>query len=465
MTALWEFYTDKKDAYAALCDDARSKFKKAVGKMADAQASYDTQLSDLADMEREAKEKRRSLAAALMSSDIEALAADLRVLLDKARNGRAGLLATEQRVATLKSDKQLAENQLKREEQNLKKANTELLASKERQKQHKSWKDTVTDGVPTALATKADALLQIIETGGAIDPDDLLAKEKEIVTKAKQRVTADIPVSLITRALARGKHLKDTDAGEANLLDGLKKEAGLYRESREGVSGKTAKFWIEFLQAEDAYRELLLQGQSCYDKALALFSSITKSTALTDAEKARITKTDLVNDGEAAAALEKDYDQARAAVDAKEFELEFAIVKARIKNLTENPELDDDVFNIRAELDDLNSTLTLTKNAYTAIHQDNLDLWEASIPDHIWANLVCYDQATTLLAAIKDSDPAALAMAMDNAEAALVTALEEQDLSIRTNNFLEDTLVKLEGQTKYSINMRQQRLLSVIRGD
>ena len=63
------------------------------------------------------------------------------------------------------------------------------------------------------------------------------------------------------------------------------------------------------------------------------------------------------------------------------------------------------------------------------------------------------------------TDPAVLAKAMDKAEKDLVKALEKHDLSIRTNNFLEDTLVKLEGQMKYNLNSRQQRLHSVIRGN
>ena len=466
MTTLLEFYTNKRDTYVALRDDARLEFGEAAVALAEAQAVYDAKLADLADMEKQVKEKRLGLATALMPADIEALAADLRVLLNKARHGRASLLVAEQQVETSKSDKLLAENQLKREEQNLKKADSELLTAKKRQKQHESWKDPDTDDVLTELSAKADALLQVIETGGAIDPDDPLAKEKEMVTKAKQRVTADIPASLRTRALERGKHLKDIDAGRGSLLDGLKKEAALYRESTGGVSGKAAKFWVEFLQAEDAYRELLLQGQSSYDKALALFSSIAKSAALTDHEKARITNTELVSDGEAAAALEKAYDEARAKVEAKEFDLELAIASARIQDMEANPEDDAAVKDIRTELDTtLKPALAAAEGDYTETQQDNLDLWEASIPDHVWANLVSHDQALELLTTIKVGEPAVLAKAMDKAEKDLVKALEKHDLSIRTNNFLEDTLVKLEGQMKYNLNSRQQRLHSVIRGN
>ncbi|WP_319549548.1 hypothetical protein [Desulfogranum marinum] len=465
MTTLLEFFNTKKNTYAALRDDAQNNFSAATENLANAQANYDALQTDFAALEKQVKEARQALTVALMPADIEKLAKELRVLLDQSRNARADLLAKEEQIAVLKNDMAQAFDQLQRAKENLKEASKELLTAKERQKNHDSWNKTVVEGVLSDLATDAATLLDVIAVGGAIDPEDPLAKEKNIIATSKIRVTGDIPEKLLERALERGQDLKDYDQGAAYLLADLKNETGDYWESAQGTSGKVMKLWIEFLKTEEAYKKYVLNSQSQYDQALALFTAISKSAALTDAEKCRITDTDLVNDGEAALLLEKALDDAKAAVDAKEFELELAIAKAMIADISADPGDNPDVQTIRSELESLHAALLLAEDNYTDDMQDDLDLWEASIPDHIWANAVSYDQAIALLTTIRYGNPASLAMAMDNAESALVEALKEQDIAIRTRDYLEDVIDALKGKIEYKGNKRQQRLLSAIRGD
>ncbi len=465
MTTLLEFFDTNKNTYAALRDDAKADFIEAAENLADAQVDYDALLADFAAMEKQVKEKRQALAVALMPADIEALAEELRVLLDQSRNAKADLLAAEGLVAVLKGDMAQASEQLKRAKENLKEASGELLTAIEGQEKHDSWNDTVADGVLSDLAADAISLLDVIDVGGVIDPEDPLAEEKEIVAAAKTRITGDIPENLLTRALERGQGLKGYDQGAAALLADLENEAGTYWKSMEGTPGNAAKLWVEFLKAEEVYKEFVLQGQSRYNQALALLAVISESTALTDAEKARTTDTDLVSNGEAALAFEKARDDAKAAIDAKEFELELAIVRAMVADISADPEDDTDVQTIRAELEILNTTLSSAEDDYTDDMQDNLDLWEVSIPDHIWANVVSYDQAVALLTTIRDGNPATLATAMNGAESALVETLEEQDAAIRTSDYLEDVISYLREQIEYARNKRQQRLLSTIRGD
>lgn len=465
MATLLEWFTEKKDTYAALRDDARLDLSEVAADLADTRADYDALLADLAAFEKQIKQKRRDLAAAPMPADIEAMAGELRDLLGQARHARADLLVAEEQIAALQSGQQLAADQLKRHESNLKEAAGELVAAIERQTQHENWDETVSEGVLTDLAGKASALLDVISLGGAIDPEDPLVKEKETVAEAKQRVNGDIPASLVTRALARGQHLKDVDTGQAGLLADLKQETGLYWEATDGVFGKASKLWMAFLQSEDSYRELVLQAPSRYAQAQALLSAITKSAALTDAEKARITDAGLVSDGEAAIPLEAACEAAEAAVAAKQLELELAIAKTRIQDLEADPEDDTTVQSIRAELGPLETTLASAESAYTAAHQDNLDLWEAAIPDHIWANLAGYDEALALLSALRDADPAALATAMNSAEADLADGLAEEDVCLRTNDFLEDTLAQWDQCIEFAASKRKQRILGAIRGD
>lgn len=465
MTILLEFFDTKKNTYAALRDYSQEDFSAATENLADAQANYDNLLTDFAAMEKQVKEVRQGLAVALMPADIEELAGELRNLLDQSRNARVDLFGEEERVALLKSSMELASDQLQRAKENLKEATVEHLDAIERQENHDSWHDTVGDGVLSDLAADATALLDVINVGGAIDPEDSLADAKGIVDTAKTRVTGDIPGNLLARTLERGQDLKDYDDGAAVLLEDLENEAGSYWESEEGTPGKAVKFWVEFLKVEDAYKKFVLKGQSRYDQALALFSAIGKSPALTDAEETRINDIDLVSDGEAAILLEKALGDAEAAVKAKEFELEFAISKAVIADMSADPEDDTGVQTVRTELETLNTALSSAEDNYTDDMHDDLDLWEASIPDHIWSNAVSYDLGIALLTTLRDGDPASLATVMDNAESALVEALEEQDIAIRTSDYLEDVIDALKDQIEYAGNKRQQRLHSAIRGD
>lgn len=465
MTTLAEFYATGKGTYEALRDDARENFIEASENLAAARASYDALMDGYTALEKQIWKKRQTLVAALMPADIEELAEELRDLLDQSRHAGADLLDGEKQVAQLKNDMTLAADQLKRAKENLKKATEKHLSAVKSQKRHDSWKATVDDGTLADLAADADALLDVLDTGGTVDPEDPLAREKTIAATVRARINADIPEKLLTRALERARDLASYDEGCAGLLENLEDEAGTYRQSVEGTAGKVEKLRVEFLRAEEAYGECVLPGRSRYDQAMALLAAITESPALTDAEKVRITDTDLVSDGEAALVFEKARDDARAAVDAKKFELELAIAGARAADISADPEDDTDVQAARAELTTLNATLTSAEAAYTSEMRDSLDLWEASIPDHIWANVVSCYQATTLLTSIRDGDPAALATAMDDAESALVEALEEQEIALLTNDYLKDSITVLGERIAFGKNSRQRRLISAIRGD
>ena len=465
MTTLLEFYNDKKDAYAKLRDAARSDFAEASKNLADAQKSYDEALAEYADLDKQAREKRKSLAKALMPADIETLAEELRELLDRSRNANADLLEAKELVAVSESEKARAAARMTQVEKDLEDSAEELAEAFERQVQHDSWNDTVDDGVLSDLRDQAAELADIIETGGVIDPEDPLADEKEIVAEAKARIAGDVPEKLLERALERSARIKALDKGAASLLSDLEDEAGKLWESADGLSGKVEKLWVEFLKAEEAYRDFVLLGQSRYEQALSLLKSVAKSPKLTDAEKNRINDGDLSSDGEAALPLEKACDDARAALDAKTFELELAIAKAKIEDIEADPEDNDDVKDIRAELAPLQTALSTAETNYTEAMQDDLDLWEASVPDHIWANVYSYDQALDLLAVLEDGDPAALKTAMDTAEASLVDALEQLDANIRAADCLEDIVDEWHDRNEYSRNNSRPRLISAIRGD
>jgi hypothetical protein len=297
------------------------------------------------------------------------------------------------------------------------------------------------------------------------ESEDPLAEEKDRIKAAKARVVGDIPEKLLARARERGQQVRTDDSATAGLLVAIEDELGKLRESDEGDSGKTAKLWAEFLRNEDAFKEFVLLVATHYQEALALLKSVVDSSELTDAERARINDTDLVNDGEAALVKEKARDDARAAVSAKGTELELAIAKAYVADINADPEDNAQVQSILTQLAGLNTAQQSAEDDYTAEMREDLDRWEASVPDHIWANLVAYDQAIILLTGIKDGDPNGLATSMDSAESSLTDALSQEDEGLRTNDTLDDLIYRLNERLDFHKATRQKRLLGVVRGD
>ena len=87
------------------------------------------------------------------------------------------------------------------------------------------------------------------------------------------------------------------------------------------------------------------------------------------------------------------------------------------------------------------------------------------MPDHVWANLAAYDRAIALLTEIAGGDASALETAMDNAEAALAQALEDEDKATRVRGYLEAEVALWRNSVEHARNSKHERVLSAMRGD
>lgn len=501
---LKDFYTDKRNKIKTLEINAKSSLSKATRNLGNAQKKYDELVVEYADLEKDIKKKREALNTALMPSDIESLAEELRKLNLQLRKKRSEILALEQQLNGYQLDNDLAEAQLARAGSALTAVDTQVKAAEAREDQHTEWRQAITDGRLAELANQAQALLDEAaegeeeggnggngDAGGGDeengddengDGDDEEAEgeeeastevgdteesieeeEKSPIQKAKARIENDIPALLRSRGRERGQRIEAYLSAHKVLLSDIETALDTHREGSEGAVGLSAKRWREYARAEEAFKDFVLQSASRYDQALSLIQTINASAELTEAEKDRIQDAALA-EGDEALAKEKALDEARTAVTTKVVEVRLAIVQALIKDIDTDPEADATVQTKRSELETLHTALTAAESEFEDV-RNGLDLWEAAVPDHIWANLVAYDNANTLLTGIKDGDPNALATAMENAERSLASALKKEDQGVRVNESVNDRITLLDAQLEYLRNAHHQRKLGAVRGD
>ncbi|WLE98043.1 MAG: hypothetical protein QTN59_04225 [Candidatus Electrothrix communis] len=480
---LKEFYSDQVNAYEKLRDLARKTFADAVSALSGAKTNYDTGVKTFAESQKEIKKIRQQLNAAPMPADIKMLAGDLRDALVESHGAWAACLAAKQEVALLEGDRDLAAERLKRAEKKLKEAEKELVAAEKRKKEHKSWNEITDSGTPDKLAHNAGELLKVFDKHDA-EIDSSLDAEKQLVGDASYRIfgdpfepleppleanvydDGDLPEILLNRARERGLLLKNYDEEAENLLEDLMGKVLDHQEATELGFVQLTKLWSAFHQAENTYKDFVLKTQSRYDQALSLLTSIKQSPNLTEAEGKWIWTDDntLNSEREQAANLEEKCDAAWEAVNEKKIEQQLTIATSQ------------DDSTVTGELSTLEQKLKSLQGDYAAA-QENLDLWEAAIPDHVWLNLINYEQAKALLTKIAEKAPSppnlpdgstkadALKGTMEKAEAALVAKLEEQDNSTRKTDFLEDSIAILEKRIEYAQKNRREQLHSAVRGD
>jgi len=459
-TTLKTFAEESRDRYSDMETAAQSDYSQATGDLAIANDSYATLVTEYAALESDIAAKRAAMAEeSLMPSDIEVLAEELRDLLIDLRAKRAEILEAEENKIWLGHQKDQVEQQLSALTSQVAAAEEGLADAEDRDDQHTSWKQSVSDGDIAAIQARATELLDARSAGS--EPED---EEEAAIWNAKQRVKDDIPEVLLIRARERGEQIQNKFAALNVARDGLEDRIGTQSAADNGAIGLSIQRWIDFERVEAAFMSLVLQSQSHFDQAVALLTSVVQSTELSAAETARISDVSLAVDADAVV-NEKARDDAQDDVSAKQAEIEEALLDAMVADINADPETDATVIAKRAELVPLEAALASAEGDYDATMRSEMDTWEGAVPDHIWANVVSYDRAELLLTALKDADAAALSAAMDAAESSLVAALEAEDEAARLSDALESGLDLAAAWASELNNSYQAQMLSRVRGD
>lgn len=324
---------------------------------------------------------------------------------------------------------------------------------------------TVTEDYESLIADAAelDKATALLADSFVADPEEEI-NPAEVLSEATTRIEDDIPEVLRDRAKARVALISNRIADSLSIKNTSLSHALTQTTSSTGDSGLVAQRWSELENAHEQLGQYALTTVSQYNTAIDLLQSIVSSTDLSDSSSEAIEEAALAEDADAVT-TETTLQAARAAVDAKQLELEEAIIDAVIADVNADPADDATVQAKESELSTLEDDLTSAESAHTAEFSTAMDLWEASVPDHIWNNFHNYEKAIALLTSVSTSAAASLVTAVTDAETALVTAMQTEDNNHRLTQFLESAAHLLTKEYDYLLSAEKSLSLSALRGD
>jgi hypothetical protein len=456
------YYQNQLARYQTMRSEGSAELAQINDEQALAKTDHAALVKAYAEQERTIAATRKAMSMeGLMPADVAVLVDDLRQLLIDQRAARTALLTVEDQMALLERARDAVTQRTEVIDSRLTEIDMDLAEAIEQAEQHVAWALQVSDGEIADLQASVVELIGIAD-GGALpaDPESDLV----ILSEAKTRIETDVPEILRDHARLRGAYLTTQLSRRLTELADLQQAVVDQQAADFGVAGLLPQAWLAYEDAEQAYVGLVGKGAMRYEQALALMSGVTMTAELTTAETDRIAAVALAVDADALV-KEAARDTAQAAAAAKVVEIEDAITAAMVIDVNADPEADATVIVKRGELVGLESDLTTAVGEFDATMQTALALWQGAVPDASWANFVNYDQAVSSLRDLNAADVVALGVDLDDAETALVDALEDVDGALRLLDELEERAALLDDRMTGLNDSRGGHLVSAVRGD
>lgn len=318
------------------------------------------------------------------------------------------------------------------------------------------------DALKTAIAA---APLATIEA----DATALLASAT--ATHAAARIAKDFPAALL--AIAGMRH--GTRSGRLASLKAQLQHAEDAQAAGEaadaGLAGAAAGKLIALQRAQAALADPVATATSRYAQALAVLKMLeaievdatgTVPDVLTAAEKAQLAA--LAAAGAAAeptaAALDTDLKAVYAARDALD-----AQILTQIATDVDALATDPTVAAKRAAIVAAQNGFATDLATFVGANRNDLDQWEAVVPDAAWKVLLDYETALAALTELAALDLGALATAMTNAENDFTAALAASEVAQRRADARADATGLRGARLASARSAIAARLPSAIRGD
>jgi hypothetical protein len=281
---------------------------------------------------------------------------------------------------------------------------------------------------------------------------------------ARARIEADIPAKLIERARER----RQAALARSSQLMALAKAAN---DSKLGLGAASETENAKFRAAQSTLTDFIANSANRVDRAKALLARVADlaQSPLTAAQKAAITAA--AAKGEPAAAEEKKRDDARAKLQADEAALEEAVLKAKIGDIDKaaaidaNPASDTTLAPLVTAQATSAAALATAEAAFTALMKADLQTWESAVPDDTWALLADFEEASEILTAVANADPAAMKSARDAAEKSYVDARIAEQKAARAKRFAVAEQARLAAPLKFESENQSRRVMAALRGD
>jgi hypothetical protein len=454
--ALLQFWQQQLTIYQAEQNAAHSDLAKehaalqaASTKLAADQKSFDKVGADVA-------AARAKLAATTVPADANALIAKITQMIITQRGLQGTILDDNDKLAEVQASLDSATATLAR-------AGTKVA----------SVQATIT--AVTADASRRDMYKTAIASAplATLHDDSTAFKDNsDTVKRAKKRIETNFP-SVKLLAIETKRHdtrvtwLENLKTDLANSLDALATEQG----SDGGLAGAVAQTLIGFQRAQDALAKYVATAANRFTKAKAVMAALeaieldktgTVPDILTAAEQAQLTA--LTPKGEAAEAtadaLDTDMNKVFTAHEALQTQI-LASITANVDTLS----TDHDIAAKRTDLGAAWTTFNSELSAFAAAGKNDLDQWEAVVPDAAWKVLLDYNDALATLNYLSITDPAALGTALNTAETEYVTALGKANIAQRRIDYFGDAIAIRRERLDSAQAAIAARMLSAVRGD
>lgn len=322
------------------------------------------------------------------------------------------------------------------------------------------------DAAPALDAAVGDAAAH------QLDDADTLYK------RAKAKVDAEVPAGLL--AAARDGYTLETRrrAAAEGSVARIEDLLAARRQSDGGPEGSADALALELERAEDELRRWSEEAASRYALAVTQLSAFAPVVVdpnappvpplFTAGEQAKLAS--LGAAGDAAVALRSPRDDARADL----IEAQADALDAGTEALADDPTGYDGMGSPPdasppgsppGSVDDAEEALAAAEQAYTAQMRKDFAAWSAAVPEAVWRRLVGFVEAEATLQELRNGDPAALVEHQQDAEAALAQARWAAERHALTAAYLEEQVKLREALAARALSVRQQRLLSALRGD
>ncbi|HJQ69622.1 MAG TPA: hypothetical protein VKA70_11655 [Blastocatellia bacterium] len=461
-------------------------------------------------LEKKAAEVRKQLSEVATTADGEVLLAELEQIIIRIRTSRADALKAKEALTAAQSEAERAQADLSAATARLARADDEVKQADQPQKLRAKWKNELTTPPLSTINTAAANALN-----------------DKPYTDAEARIKAYIPAKLLERAEARRadeaarieKIRLNEQAAEDAALDELKQNGGL--------EGKAERLRVSLLRVEAKVREFVTTAKSRFDQAITMLAQIAdpKHSPLTAEQIKRITDPALEGARGTAIDEEKAVTDKLKVVEAKQDDLDKAVLDARAQNKNpddqqsvkdakkalataqadfttadtnwrakqkdrddklkavgdgqtalgqaiqkaiaakKNPDTDPDVIKAKADLEKAQADLALAETAYRQSPHGILDTFEAAVPDSIWQLLEDFEQAKRTLEWLRDTDPAKLKTDLEKAEEDYVKARSKSGTSETVLEQLATERGLRAARNQSVTQVGASRLFSALRGD
>jgi len=457
--------------YADARSDAQAELAAAQKRLTDARQEQSEDAAGLAATNAGIAEKQKRLA------EVSNVPADAAVLLEEiaaaqveARAKMAELLDDGDAVAQAEAEVAAAQGFLGSVTASLGRAEGQIRPdgkggytgpAEDEETLRQGWRDAA----PALDAAVADA------AAGQLDDADTLYK------RAKAKVEAEVPGGLLDAArTGYGVQARRVAAAEGSL-DRIEDLLAAREEADGGPAGHAAALALELDRAEDELRGWSEDASSRYALAIAQLAAFAPADPnadplpplFTPGEQASLAS--LAAAGDPAVLLRNPREEARAdlieaVTDAEDADTEAAADDPFGYDPAGSPPDGSPPGSPPDTVADAQQAFDQADGAYRAgAAPGDFAAWSAAVPEAVWRKLVGFLEAEATLQSLRDGDSATLVGQQQTAEGELAAALWESERHALTVAWLEEQVNLREALRARALSIRQQRLLTALRGD